>query len=68
MTTSTSTAGSQRAKRSEPVQPGVPPAQAPSPDLLEFLGEFSDDDGGWIDPLDLEDPETAPEQEKGDGR
>jgi hypothetical protein len=50
------------------VQPGVPPAQAPSPDLLEFLGEFSDDDGGWIDPLDLEDPETAPEQEKGDGR
>ena len=33
----------------------------PSSELIEFLGEFGDDDVGWVDPLELPDME-APEQ------
>jgi hypothetical protein len=29
------------------------PDEAPSEELLEFLGEFQTGDGDWIDPLDL---------------
>lgn len=25
----------------------------PSPELIEFLGAFEDEDAGWIDPLEL---------------
>jgi hypothetical protein len=28
-------------------------AEAPSPELLEFLGSWEADDGQWLDPLDL---------------
>jgi hypothetical protein len=31
--------------------------EAPSMELLEFLGEFQTEDGEWIDPLDLLDME-----------
>jgi hypothetical protein len=44
----------------------VPPAEEPSPELLEFLGEFSDDEGEWVDPLELEGSESAPDDEKRD--
>lgn len=36
------------------------PAAAPPPlELLEFLGQWETDDGEWIDPQALEDPELA---------
>jgi hypothetical protein len=56
MTTSTSTAGSTKTERSETAAPAEP---APSPELLEFLGEFADERGAWVDPLDLDDAEAA---------
>lgn len=63
MTTSTSTDGSPRTPRSEAAEPLSPPgagepsraSDAPSPELLEFLGEFSDGAGGGIDPFELDD-------------
>ncbi|MEA5446208.1 hypothetical protein VCB98_10290 [Gammaproteobacteria bacterium AB-CW1] len=27
--------------------------EAPDPELLEFLGEFTGEDGEWVDPMDL---------------
>lgn len=36
------------------------PTAAPPPlELLEFLGQWETDDGEWIDPQALEDPELA---------
>ena len=61
MTTSTSTDGSKTAERSEPA---ATPTTAPSAELLEFLGEFADGDGGWIDPLELEEDAVAEEDEE----
>ncbi len=56
MTTSISTDGSKRRKPSERggEQPAATAPDAPSAELLEFLGEFEDESGTWIDPLDLE--------------
>jgi hypothetical protein len=36
--------------------------EAPSLELLEFLGEFQTEDGQWIDPLDLLDMEQSESQ------
>ncbi|GAB4300371.1 MAG: hypothetical protein Kow0096_20380 [Thiohalomonadaceae bacterium] len=41
--------------------PLVAEEEAPSPELLEFLGSFETADGQWLDPMDLDVP--APEQE-----
>ena len=66
-TTRSSTDGSTKASRSESGKPEPgklrqPAASAPpSAELLEFLGEFSDERGGWIDPLELDDPEAPPD-------
>jgi hypothetical protein len=56
MTSSTSTAGSPTTSRSDAAAapPPARPEPAPSAELLEFLGEFSDERGEWLDPLDLE--------------
>lgn len=60
-TTPSSTDGSKKANRSDA-------DDAPSAELLEFLGEFADEGGEWVvDPLELDDPEPLPEeQERGD--
>ena len=60
-TTPSSTDGSKKPNRSDP-------GEAPSAELLEFLGEFSDEGGEWVvDPLELDDAEALPEeQERGD--
>jgi hypothetical protein len=34
---------------------GTAPADAPDPDLLEFLGSFETRDGRWLDPTILDD-------------
>ena len=62
MTTSTSTAGSTTPSRSDPQAAPEPEGPAPSPELLEFLGEFSDERGAWIDPIELDDGEPEPEE------
>lgn len=41
-------------------------AMPPDPELIEFLGSFTTDDGEWIDPealaaAELEEPDTRPE-------
>ncbi len=66
MKTSISTAGSTTRSRSEEEAPpaAAAPEPAPSEELLEFLGEFSDEGGEWIDPLLLEDSEAAQERER----
>lgn len=63
MTTSISTAGSKTRSRSDGEAPpaAAAPEPAPSPELLEFLGEFSDEGGEWIDPILLEDSEPEPD-------
>jgi hypothetical protein len=53
-TTPSSTDGSKKANRSDA-------DESPSAELLEFLGEFTGEDGEWIDPLELDDAETPPE-------
>jgi len=46
---------------------------APAPELLEFLGEWSTDDGGWLDPevlleaRELDDNDNAEATDKADG-
>lgn len=61
MTNSSSTDGSTPKSRSDAAPPKPPPAGAeppsaepPSAELLEFLGEFDDAHGEWIDPFDLD--------------
>jgi hypothetical protein len=72
-TTRSSTDGSTKANRSESGKtesgkPRQPAASAPpSKELLEFLGEFSDERGEWIDPLELDDPDPVPDAGKGGG-
>lgn len=39
--------------------------EAPSPELLEFLGSFETADGQWLDPTQLDAPPPEPE---GDAR
>lgn len=41
-------------QQSGDVQAGAPPLE-----LLEFLGQWETDDGEWIDPQELEDPELV---------
>jgi len=49
------------------------PETTPDPDLLEFLGEWSTDDGGWLDPetllkaSELDDIDPAEATDKADG-
>lgn len=45
------------------------PAAAPTPsaELLEFLGEFSNENGEWIDPLELDAPDAEREPAAGGG-
>jgi hypothetical protein len=39
----------------------APAADAPDPEMLEFLGAFETRDGQWLDPLTLDDePAEAP--------
>jgi hypothetical protein len=57
-TTSNSTNGSKKSNRADQ-------ETAPSAELLEFLDEFSDAEGEWIDPLDLDDAEAPPEDDEG---
>ena len=70
-TTSSSTDGSKKPNRSDPAAPTEPTRPAasppPSPELLEFLGEFSDERGEWIDPLELDDAELPPGDDEGGG-
>lgn len=45
----------------------LPAGEAPDMELLEFLGEFTGEDGEWVDPMDLylleaELPELVDEQ------
>jgi len=65
MTTSTSTDGSKTTPQSDAVEQRAPAAatEPPSAELLEFLGEFSDERGEWLDPLDLEGSDAAPAAE-----
>jgi len=64
MTTSTSTDGSKKTAQSDgTAKPAPAAAEPPSGDLLEFLGEFSDERGEWVDPLDLEGAESVPDRE-----
>jgi hypothetical protein len=69
MTSSTSTDGSTTSSRSDaaPQPAAAPPEPAPSAELLEFLGEFSDERGEWLDPLDLDEADAAA-AEHGEGR
>ena len=57
------------------LRPTILPAQEkeeavlPSPELIEFLGSFEDDDMGWVDPfrlLIMEDAETDRHQDEGE--
>jgi len=64
MNNSSSTDGSKRASRSEPADEPLAPA-TPSLELLEFLGEFSDADGEWVDPFDLEGADAAESEDDG---
>jgi hypothetical protein len=61
MTNSSSTAGSTTPKQSDADEPStaVKSEPVPSAELLEFLGEFADDRGEWIDPVDLDESEAA---------
>jgi hypothetical protein len=45
----------------EPVHAALPANPAPSVALLEFMGDFADDDGTWID---AEDATAAPGKHK----
>ena len=42
------------------------PDQPPSLELLEFLGEWQTDDGGWVDPAELEQMDLPADEEKRD--
>ncbi len=35
----------------------APPVEVPSPEMLEFLGNWMTDDGEWVDPLAMEELE-----------
>lgn len=66
MTTSTSTDGSKTASRSDGGEEREPaPSERPSPELLEFLGEFADERGEWLDPLDLDESDALPDAGSG---
>jgi hypothetical protein len=69
MTTSSSTDGSKTPNRSESAAQPKPRAAEPAPDpeLLEFLGEFSDERGEFVDPIDLDDAGDADPNEHKDG-
>jgi len=45
---------------------GPAPADAPEPELLEFLGTFETTEGKWLDPLILDEKasETPPAREE----
>jgi len=64
MTSSSSTDGSTPKSRSDaeakPAEPKPASADAPSAELLEFLGEFGDE----IDPIELDAAEDAPEPKR----
>ncbi len=70
MTTSSSTDGSTTSSRSEQAAP--PKARTadppPDPELLEFLGEFSDERGQFVDPIDLDDASDADANEPKGGK
>ena len=48
-------------------EPAQADDEAPPVELLEFLGAWMTDDGAWIDPFSLPDPD-APEGEPSDGK
>ena len=48
------------AAAAEPPGPETGGAVEPDPELLEFLGGFTLEDGSWIDPSDL-DPDLVPQ-------
>jgi hypothetical protein len=58
-TTPSSTDGSTKPNRSDA-------GEAPSAELLEFLGEFSAENGEWIDPLELDDAPPEDDGERSD--
>lgn len=64
MNNSSSTDGSKRASRSDPPDEPLAPA-TPSLELLEFLGEFSDAEGEWVDPFELEGVDAAEGEDDG---
>ena len=70
MTTSSSTDGSTKSSRSESAKPQGTRAADPPPDpeLLEFLGEFSDERGEFVDPIDLDDATGGDANERKDGK
>ena len=67
MTTSSSTDGSTTTTNRSDAAPAKPTPSGdaepqPSPELLEFLGEFGDERGDWVDPIDLDDAAGATDE------
>ncbi len=57
-----------QAEPPETQDPAAEETELPSMDFLEFLGEWETEDGGWVDPLELETwtPPEVPDEEKKD--
>jgi hypothetical protein len=69
MTTSSSTDGSTTSRSEQAAPPKARTAEPPpDPQLLEFLGEFSDERGEFVDPIDLDDASDADATEHKGGK